>query len=550
MSKHSLWKKRIMAAIVAGTILTVIPLSGCSNSNDNDSGNDNSQTSSTASDHSDSSDKTDSSEQSDSSKSSETSDKSEEASNTVSESTQIPQETKFGDGIVVKSDNYSISYPVMQYLFNYMFQDFCNSYGTSYFDTTKDLKSQYYNEEEKISWYDYFLTSTENYLNQILVFAEGGKKENLSLSSQDEDSIKSAFEQMESYAAQMSMTADEYIKKEYGDTVSKDDIEKIQRMTLLAQQYNNFLYNSFVYSKEDYEAEYNQNKANYDVADYYVYSFTYDSDTTELEKAELKKQADELAKNNNKKDFQTAVTKYLKANPSRVSVTTSESSFTEAEFNAAVDAAVEATEILNGAYSDSNESYKWIFSTDRKAGDTTVVDENNAYNALLVTTPVHRNEALTRNIRHILISVTDNEKLDEFKEKANQILEEWENGDATEDSFAALATKYTEDPGSKSTGGLYTGVSEGEMVAEFNDWMFDPNRKVGDTGIVKTSYGFHIMYYPGGEMQKWQNTADGVLRQKSMSETYENMKTKYKVEFDNDTISQMTLTMPETSDAE
>ena len=35
------------------------------------------------------------------------------------------------------------------------------------------------------------------------------------------------------------------------------------------------------------------------------------------------------------------------------------------------------------------------------------------------------------------------------------------------------------------------------MVASFNDWCFDSNRKSGDTGIVETTYGFHVMYFVG-----------------------------------------------------
>ena len=35
------------------------------------------------------------------------------------------------------------------------------------------------------------------------------------------------------------------------------------------------------------------------------------------------------------------------------------------------------------------------------------------------------------------------------------------------------------------------------MVSEFNDWIFDPARKAGDTDIVKTTYGYHIMYFVG-----------------------------------------------------
>ena len=35
----------------------------------------------------------------------------------------------------------------------------------------------------------------------------------------------------------------------------------------------------------------------------------------------------------------------------------------------------------------------------------------------------------------------------------------------------------------------------GQMVTEFNDWCFDADRKPGDTGIIETSYGVHVMYF-------------------------------------------------------
>ena len=44
-------------------------------------------------------------------------------------------------------------------------------------------------------------------------------------------------------------------------------------------------------------------------------------------------------------------------------------------------------------------------------------------------------------------------------------------------------------------GGLYEGVTVGQMVEEFEDWCFDEARQSGDHGLVKTAYGYHIMYF-------------------------------------------------------
>jgi hypothetical protein len=41
------------------------------------------------------------------------------------------------------------------------------------------------------------------------------------------------------------------------------------------------------------------------------------------------------------------------------------------------------------------------------------------------------------------------------------------------------------------------------MVEPFENWCFDETRKTGDTGLVKTTYGYHIMYYVSAQPQ-WE----------------------------------------------
>ena len=111
-------------------------------------------------------------------------------------------------------------------------------------------------------------------------------------------------------------------------------------------------------------------------------------------------------------------------------------------------------------------------------------------------------------VRHILVKAEADENgeyTDAAKEaakaKAEEILQEWKDGDATEESFAALAEKYSEDEGSNTNGGLYDSVLQGQMVEEFDAFCFDESRQSGDTGIVygeSGSYaGYHVMYFVG-----------------------------------------------------
>ena len=132
------------------------------------------------------------------------------------------------------------------------------------------------------------------------------------------------------------------------------------------------------------------------------------------------------------------------------------------------------------------------------------------------------------DVRHILLMVEggttgedgtttySDEEWEACREKAQAVLDEWLAGKKTEDSFADLATEKTEDPGSKSTGGLYQRVYPGQMVEAFNDWCFDESRKPGDYGLVKTEYGYHVMYFVSSYPQwKYYAESDWVNEQKN-----------------------------------
>ena len=115
------------------------------------------------------------------------------------------------------------------------------------------------------------------------------------------------------------------------------------------------------------------------------------------------------------------------------------------------------------------------------------------------------------DVRHILIvpdggtenfngEITfDEEDWERCRQRAQALYDQWLAGDADEASFEKLAKEHSEDPGSKEKGGLYKYVAKGTMVKEFEDWCFDEKRQEGDTGLVKTEYGYHIMYYVCGD---------------------------------------------------
>jgi peptidyl-prolyl cis-trans isomerase D len=92
--------------------------------------------------------------------------------------------------------------------------------------------------------------------------------------------------------------------------------------------------------------------------------------------------------------------------------------------------------------------------------------------------------------RHILIQVAPNAdaKTDAAaKAKAEDILKQIQNGA----NFADLAKKYSDDPGSKDSGGELGFAQRGHMVPEFDNAIF--TQKIGEAKIVKSQYGYHIV---------------------------------------------------------
>jgi peptidyl-prolyl cis-trans isomerase D len=57
--------------------------------------------------------------------------------------------------------------------------------------------------------------------------------------------------------------------------------------------------------------------------------------------------------------------------------------------------------------------------------------------------------------------------------------------------FDSLVRQFSEDPGSKDKGGVYENVTTGQMMAEFNDYIF--THHTGEIGVVKTDFGYHII---------------------------------------------------------
>lgn len=185
-------------------------------------------------------------------------------------------------------------------------------------------------------------------------------------------------------------------------------------------------------------------------------------------------------------------------------------------------------------------NYVNAFLTQVQSGITNTDEELEAYyeenaETLLTSYGIEKIDKPVISVRHILItpeSTTNEDGTTSISDEAwaaaeaeaQEIFDQWQSTDPTEDYFAGLATLHTDDPGSRENGGLYEDVYPGQMVTEFNEWCFADGRVAGDTAIVKTSYGYHLMYFVGeGDYVYWKMAASDMLTSQKMSDYIKNL---------------------------
>ena len=82
----------------------------------------------------------------------------------------------------------------------------------------------------------------------------------------------------------------------------------------------------------------------------------------------------------------------------------------------------------------------------------------------------------------------------ELKLRAEDVLAEYNAGEKTEETFSELAKEYSMD-GNAQDGGIYEDISLGSFDEQYETWALDPQRKEGDVGLVKSQFGYHLIYY-------------------------------------------------------
>ncbi len=365
----------------------------------------------------------------------------------------------------------------------------------------------------EVTWAEKLHEDTLEIIQLHKAYYNEALKKGLKLTKADEANIDKQIESLrkEAESAGSSSTSGEnkvtyslnaYLRKVYGGSINERFLRKQLKVQILAQKYitQRTAEIAKTYDQKDIDAEYKKDTATYDFVTFRAYTFKTteltkkDNETDDALKARQTKADAEVKKNAN--DFYNAVT-----NEATFTAKAKELNKDTANYN--VDEDTKFSMLKSKVQSNfSEDAAKWLFDSSTKEGSKKLFsdEENGKYIVVLAVKKPHQEKTVTA--RHILFSTIDQstnnelseEEIAKKKTEAEDVLKKFNEGDKSEDSFAALANEYTEDTDT-SNGGLYEHIYPGQMVTEFNDWCFNANRKPGDVEIVKTQFGYHIIYF-------------------------------------------------------
>ncbi len=453
----------------------------------------------------------------------------------------IPQKVltaaKIGDERVTVA-KYNFYYMDM-YLNTYnQSQSYDSQYGAGYgamytgYDSSKTPMEQEYPgtledfEGESATWADYFRVQSLKYLQTYLAYAKLAKEAGMTL---DEDELADIDEQVESIrssAESNDYSLDRYLTKIYGKGVNEKLLREVMEERQLAYKYAQQKQEDVETGVTDaqIEEEYTANPAEYALVT--LNGFVVSADTSAI--------ADDATD-----DEKTAATEAAmadakaKAEGYAAKVNSAETLLEQAKaYNStATEASVKLEDVTGTTLAStfSQAASDWAYAAERAVGDVTVVETSKGYAVLYMAVLPHKDMSKPVDVRHILIqfdtttdesgntvALTSAEKEAYYQQAQaiyNQFLE-----NPTEENFATLANNNSDDTGSNTNGGLYEDVHVGDMVTAFNDWCFDPNRKPGDSGIIETNYGYHVMYYVGNDNEEtWKSTVRSALASDALS---------------------------------
>lgn len=417
-------------------------------------------------------------------------------------------------------------------MYNFYYQNIVKQYvqyaSNGYYDIdlSKDFSTQYTTDDDgnEISWQDRFKENTTELIKKNTIYYQKGIESGITLTDAQKEMIETQLDNIKNAASSANLGVNEYIAQTYGDNCGLETLRKYLEQNYISSVYYYQQQIKLRPSEDELNAYFKENENDYKSCSYAILEAEYDTSSDATKKAAVDNAKAAIAKITDEDSMKALIPEFCS---DLISKYISAGYFTDE--SDAVDAfagAMDSKSVKSDVESNFGEDIAdWMFNTDTAVGSLNYYADENArviYIIMKTSQPALDSDSASKvySVRHILVipksgdddssssssSSTATKEYTEEEwaaalEKANSILDEYNKGDKTELSFAELAEKYTDDTSSTSVnmnnmyGGGIMDTQLGQMVSDFENWAIDSSRKYGDVEIVKSSYGYHIMFF-------------------------------------------------------
>ncbi len=423
------------------------------------------------------------------------------------------------DQIVMSTEHFSINLGELAYFFAMEYSSYSSYLSLMGVNPDVSLKTQY--QSANVTWFELFLDEAMTSAEAYLLFSEKAFDMGYELDDSDRAYIAKCKKSLEDSAAEAKLGLEEYIYRMLGTNVgSKYVLSSMEKMCMADKAFYG-IQSSYSFSAEEVQAEYAANMGKYSKADYTIIYMDHSAENID---GIFKTFVPRFEAVKTKAEFDAAAMDYYlaMADFSGQTITGTREEYAKK--------ALASASIVGGTLTPGNMVSEWIFSGSAKDGDIHFMNNSDSgdFGICYVAKAPYRDTTYVTDVRHILFKTETYGSLLKAHQKAAEIYEDWKNSGSSMQTFSDLCAEYSEDS-TANTGGLYEGVKEGQMVAAFNDWLFDKSRKVGDSDIVDTEYGAHIIYFAGGN-EAWYSTVVSAMKTAAYNKDYEKIIESYTVD--------------------
>lgn len=410
-------------------------------------------------------------------------------------------------GTYVKVNGEKISKVEFDYNYNVAVSNYLSQYGYYLYmmglDPSTNFTSQMYSEN--LTWGDYFEELAIQNIARNKGMYKQGKEEGFAYDVTEE--YQRYEDSLEKAASEAGSAEGAYLKELYGAYATSSRIKPFVQEAMYVAAYYDEVAERSAPGQEEIQAYYEENKASYDSVDYYM--LTVDAELP-TEPTELADPVEEPEEGEGEAEGNEETEEAYQ--PSEAEI---EAAMKEAKAKAdKAEKTLQADTELRENEKQSAVSYnvrEWLFDEERKAGETTVIEDASSHRYYVVGFEKrYLDEVPSVDVR-VAMTTEDNGQV---------ILDEWKGGAATEESFAEICDKYNDPEVTTAQGGLLEALVSGNMPEEVSSWTHDAARVAGDTAVIspESEENTYVLYYVGTNEPEWALSIRQTLINEKMAE--------------------------------